>query len=180
MIQVDVSLNGKKQTKLMKINFLPFFMVLAISSCTQNAGKSGSLANKNNITDDIVDTLCFERYSGMKNQDTASISIVIHGNGIRGIYSNFPYEKDSRKGIIIGSKTGETITGMWTYTQEGMTDSIRVEFKLKEDALFQKQTSFDLQSGRETIADTASFRLKYVMINCHNADSRMRSANLNF
>ena len=164
----------------MKINFLLFFIVLAIASCTQNTGKSGSLANKDNITADIVDTLCFERYSGLKNQDTASISIAIRGNGVTGSYSNFPYEKDSRKGIIIGSKTGENITGMWTYSQEGMTDSTRFEFKLKEDALFQKQTSFDLQSGRETIADTASFSLKYVMINCDNADSRMRRANPNF
>ena len=135
------------------------------SGCGQNTEQS----DRNKSVYTRADKLCFERYSGAKNQDTASISLIINGDQVNGSYSNYPFEKDARRGKIKGSKAGNDITGTWYYTQEGIADSVAFHFRLKENYLMQKQSSFDLKSGREYLADTAVLKLKYMKIQCRES-----------
>ena len=145
-----------------------FFLVflMALGACTQNSQPADHTASVGPEAAIASDTLCFQRYSGLTSQDTASVKLIIEENEVRGQYSNLPHEKDSRVGTIAGIKNGDLIKGMWYYQQEGMDDSLAVEFKLQDDKLLQKNTSFDMKTGREFLSDTATFNLEYRKIDC--------------
>ena len=155
------------------MNYIIFILIFSFfaSGCSQNSEKF----DRNNSVYTRADTLCFERYSGAKNQDTAFISLIINGNQVNGSYSNYPLEKDARIGIIKGSKAGNDITGTWYYTQEGIADSVAFYFSLKENYLMQKQSNFDLKTGREYLADTAVLKLKYMKIQCLKSRNRFKT-----
>ena len=155
------------------MNHIVFILMFSFfaSACSQNTEQS----DKNNPVYTKVDTLCFERYSGAKDQDTASISLIINGDQVNGSYSNYPFEKDARRGMIKGRKAGNDITGTWHYTQEGIADSVAFHFRLEENYLMQKQSNFDLKTGREYLADTAILKLKYMSIRCRKSRSRFKS-----
>ncbi len=151
----------------MRIFYLLSLIAIAFSACNQNAGKNETAENtisKNNKPD----TLCFERYNGSENQDTASIAMIIIGDQVSGRYANYPYQKDAREGTINGIKSGENISGIWRYQQEGKMDSLAFDFKLEGEKLLQKQTSFDRKTGRETVQDTAAFSLEFIKRDCQS------------
>ena len=154
----------------MKRPVILFAFLWTLGACTQTNQPSDHTASVESEAAIVSDTLCFQRYSGLTNQDTASVKLIIDGNNVTGQYTNLPHEKDGRFGSITGIKTGDLIKGMWRYQQEGMDDSIGFEFKLQDDKLLQKNTSFDMNTGREFLSDTASFSLKYVKIACETVD----------
>jgi hypothetical protein len=117
-------------------------------------------------------TLCFMRTDGKNSQDTAAVRLVINNEMVRGKMVNMPFEKDWRKGTVKGRKNGDTIAGMWTYMQEGMWDSIKVSFLLKNDQLIQKGTAFDPESGREVLPDTSHYSRIFKRIDCALFPSR--------
>lgn len=145
------------------LNLLALTTTVVFASCGQGAGTSQTTAASNDIG--RSDTLCFERISGLQKQDTASVSMIINGDKVAGHYENIPFEKDARKGTITGSRTRENISGVWVYSQEGIKDSINFEFKLQNDVLLQKPTSYD-SNGKEVLTDTASFSLAFQKANC--------------
>ena len=140
-------------------------IILALVACTQSNNVQVTKFDAKE-TSQRTDTLCFNRYSGLKNQDTAFIKLIIEGDKVRGYFRNIPYEKDSRKGIVSGVKTGNHIKGMWHYQQEGVADSIAYEFKLHDTKLFQKETSYDATSGREFLSDSAKFNVEFSKGDC--------------
>ncbi|NEU09085.1 hypothetical protein GZH53_12235 [Flavihumibacter sp. R14] len=162
----------------MKIYFGVFALLFATTGCSQNENRETEVSNKAVVEETSVsatsDTLCYERYSGNRNQDTASIALVINDNTVTGSYENIPYQKDARKGTLSGIRSGDIIKGIWRFQQEGMNDSIPFEFKLDKEDLLQKPTSFDVTTGRETLADTASFSLKFTKIDCKAVNPRIR------
>lgn len=162
----------------MKVLFYLSAILIALSGCSQqpagNQQSSESSLGQQESVDQDIDTICFERYSSPMKQDTASVMLVIQGTRVSGRFSNFPYQKDARVGTITGNKTGNVIRGTWRYQQEGMPDSIKFEFKLQNENLLQKATSFDQNTGREVLSDTAAFSLVFDKVNCQNNDPRMR------
>jgi hypothetical protein len=137
---------------LLPITFLLF-------SCGNN-GRRPTPAEK------ATGTHCFIRTEGKNNQDTAAVKLVITNELVSGKMINMPYEKDSRRGTIKGIKTGDTIVGIWTYIQEGMWDSLKVAFLLKDDQLIQKETTFDPPQGREVLPDTSSYTRVFNKVDC--------------
>lgn len=157
-----------------------WFIVLALTSmlagCNQITDRqetSEYVPGKRAVAVKGPDTICFERYSGLKKQDTASVRIIFSGSEVHGDYSNFPYQKDARIGKISGRRSGTLIKGIWQYHQEGMNDSIPFAFRLEGDKMWQKETSFDTVSGRETLADSSSFNILFEKVDCRNTDYRM-------
>jgi hypothetical protein len=112
------------------------------------------------------------RTEGKNNQDTAAVRLVINNEIVTGKMVNMPFEKDWRKGTVKGQKSGDTIVGIWTYMQEGMWDSIKVSFLLKNDQLIQKETAFDPESGREVLPDTSHYSRIFTKIDCALFPSR--------
>jgi predicted small lipoprotein YifL len=155
----------------MKTFVLLTLLIITLAACGSNGniklrGENATILNPDSGATKSIDTLCFERYSGLQKQDTASISIIINGNDVTGRYANYPYEKDSRVGTVVGIKSGNFIKGTWRFQQEGMNDTIGFEFELEGNSLRQKQTSYDANSGREVIADTATFNLEFIKRDC--------------
>ena len=75
------------------------------------------------------------RCSDTKNQDTASILLIINGDQVNGSYFNYSFKKDARGGMIKGSKAGNDITETWYYTQEGIADLVPFHFRLEGNYL---------------------------------------------
>lgn len=104
---------------------------------------------------------CFIRTEGTRNQDTTTVYFVVEGNQVEGEMNWVPYEKDSRRGKLKGTISGNEITAVWTYMQEGMQDSIPVLFRLSPQQLAQKPLKANAATGRQETDKTVDYSLLY-------------------
>jgi len=145
-----------------------FSALLFITACFQNQQNNSDTAD--NVKDphrgEKIDTLCFLRTSGLVHQDTSYIRIVVDGAKVEGSYAHIPYEKDSRKGVVRGSINDGLIQAVWSFMQEGIKDSLPVEFKIQGNKLFQKEYSADPETGHQFLSDTAAYSLEYEQVRC--------------
>ena len=153
----------------MKKLFILFLVSLGIAACTTKP-KTGNTGQTYSTGSDSVESIsqnvCFQKLSGTTNQDTAFIQFIIEGEHVSGNFSNLPYEKDSRVGTIQATKNGELIKGVWIYMQEGINDTLAVEFKLSGDKLVQKNYSIDSKTGREVFSEGSVFNIEFNKVNC--------------
>ncbi|MGV8879842.1 MAG: hypothetical protein ACOH2A_12510 [Sphingobacteriaceae bacterium] len=140
---------------------LPCFLLLACNSSPVQQQSDDSLVRRDIIPDSSK--LCFQH---TENRDTSSIQLIISGSLVEGKFSSVPFEKDARRGNIRGTKQGDIIKGLWRYMQEGVIDSLDVEFKLKDNQLLQKEFSVDKQTGREVLESSASFNILFSAVDC--------------
>ena len=77
-----------------------------------------------------------------------------------------PKEKDARKGSLMGNLNGNVIKALWTYGQEGRTDTLSVEFQLRGNQLAQKPYRYDPKTGKQQTNSTADYTVIYSMKNC--------------
>lgn len=158
---------GTAKPTYMRI-YLSLF-VLLIVSCNSQPKETATekvLEIAGEVSTNTADTLCFMKTAGAKNQDSALVRLVINGDKVTGKMMNLPHEKDSRVGRIHGTKEGDIVTAKWTYMQEGMIDSVLVSYKLDGGNLLQKAPSFDPETGREFLPDTATYRILFQATNC--------------
>lgn len=148
---------------LQVFNFLTFpcFLLLACNSSPVQHQSIDSLVKRDVIPDSSI--LCFQH---TENRDTSSIQLIIKGSLVEGKFSYVPFEKDAKRGTIHGTKQADLIKGVWRYMQEGVMDSLDVEFKLKNKQLLQKEFSVDMQTGREVLRDTSSFNILFSEVDC--------------
>ncbi|WP_224994938.1 hypothetical protein [Cesiribacter sp. SM1] len=117
--------------------------------------------------DSIVQNLCFIKVEGLQNQDSAWIHLEITGNHVRGSFVNLPYEKDSRKGKLQGTKNGSSIDATWIFMQEGQLDTLPVQFRMSNNHLLKKPYSYSKTTGEEFIADSSAFNVAFQEIDCY-------------
>ena len=103
-------------------------------------------------------SLCFIR---TERRDTTNIEMVIKGNVITGQMNWMPFEKDSRKGTLSGTLKGDTVYATWSFMQEGMKDTLGLQFLTKGDNLMQKPLKLNTKTGREQTDNTAGFTVTY-------------------
>ncbi|HEK19301.1 hypothetical protein [Mucilaginibacter sp.] len=154
---------------------------IALASCTSNS-------NSNKAADSVkVDTennaamktpvqdmeYCFMRTDGTDNQDTTAIHLLQKGSKITGEMKWLPKEKDSRKGTLTGTISGDEITAVWNFMQEGTKDSTQLAFKLTAQQLAQKPLKVNAADGRQTTDTNAGYTLIYQLDNC----SQFKSGN---
>ncbi|MDB5012887.1 MAG: hypothetical protein JWQ25_1089 [Daejeonella sp.] len=151
----------------MKNYLIVLVAVSMLYSCSNNHSNNKSASEK--PTSELrYDTLCFQKVSGISGQDTATIQLLIHGESVSGRFSNVPSEKDARIGTLTGIKKNDVIMGIWAYSQEGMADSLQIEFKLSGNTLLQKDFKIDRKTGREVITDSSKFSIVFNKIKCRN------------
>jgi hypothetical protein len=145
------------------------FLILAIAfvaaSCNNTGNKSeatlaDTLTDKSSLKPN-THALCFLRTDGNNNQDTTSIELVIKDNKITGLMNWMPFEKDSRKGKLQGTIKNDTIYAVWSFMQEGMTDTINLKFTVKNNQLMQKPLKLNTTTGRQQTDDSAGYTLAY-------------------
>jgi hypothetical protein len=159
----------------MKNLSLVFIAALSLAACSSPTAKTGStdtvingdtLAKaastpKTNNTPTIA-SLCFLRMEGTKNQDSTTVELTIKGSTVTGEMHWIPAEKDGRKGVLTGTQTGNTINAMWTFKQEGMTDTMAVKFKLDgNEKLLQKPLKLNTKTGRQQTDEAAGYTVEY-------------------
>ncbi|MES2274944.1 MAG: hypothetical protein V4592_02900 [Bacteroidota bacterium] len=156
----------------MKTIIFLFIAALTILSCSSPAKKTAgtdtiiagdSLAkiastSKNSAT---ITSLCFLRTEGKQHLDSTTIELSIKGNTVTGEMIWTPYQKDSRKGILNGTQTGDTINAVWTFKQEGITDTMLVKYKLATNKLLQKPLKLNTKTGRQQTDESADYTVEY-------------------
>lgn len=155
----------------MKRIFILFTAAFSIIACTANLSDEGKKADTvltSGTSGNSQETLCFQKLSGTSNQDTARIKLIVEADQVRGDFSNIPYEKDSRIGTIQAKKDGDLIKGLWIYMQEGMSDTLEVEFMLMDKKLVQKNYTIDAGTGREVISEASVFNIEFTQVECRN------------
>ena len=141
---------------------------LLIASCSSNGNKTenkdADKADSSKVTANTVATdtsRCFLLTEGKKNQDSTTIELAIKNDKVTGQMNWLPYQKDSRKGTLTGTAKGDTINAMWTFMQEGMTDTTGLKLVLNGNRLLQKPLTFDAKTGREHTDEKAGYTVIY-------------------
>lgn len=152
----------------MKSIILILAAAVIITSCNSTGDKSeaSSIDTLSNIGTPTNRTpnahaLCFLRTEGKNNQDTTSIELVIKDNRVNGLMNWMPYQKDSRKGKLHGTIKNDTIQAVWSFMQEGMTDTLNLQFRLKNNQLMQKPLKVNTTTGRQQTDNAADYTLTY-------------------
>ena len=151
----------------MKNISLILVIAFIVASCNNTGNKNeaaliDTLADSSSIPrTPNAHALCFLRIDGNNNQDTTSIELVIKDNKVTGLMNWMPYQKDSRKGKLQGTIKNDSIQAVWSFMQEGMTDTINVQFKLQNNNLLQKPLKVDPKTGRQQTDEAADYTLAY-------------------
>lgn len=149
--------------------------VLALASCagSNDQKNEGSKVAEEDTVDAAALTTaiqnkryCFLLTEGTGNQDTTTIRFAVKGDSVQGDMKWLPHGKDSRIGKLTGTISGDQIKGVWSYMQEGLKDSMHVEFKLEPQLLAQKPLKVDLATGRQETDDAAHYTVIYTQENC--------------
>jgi len=160
----------------MKARLCPLFSIIVLlAACSGNRDNSGADCSGVGVaveTDKAVTKpvgnmqYCFFRTDGPQSQDTTDVRLLISGNKVTGFMNWLPKEKDSRKGKLTGKLTGNQIKAVWTYGQEGNTDTMAVEFELRGTAFAQKPYQYNHKTGREQTNSSAGYEIIFNIKNC--------------
>ncbi|QHS57603.1 hypothetical protein GWR56_19390 [Mucilaginibacter sp. 14171R-50] len=157
---------------------------LALASCTGNGNKNADTTaaiSKDTMQAGQLDApaqnmeYCFLRTEGTSNQDTTAVHLSTKGDKVTGEMQWIPKEKDARKGMLNGTISGNEIKAVWTFMQEGMKDSIAVDFELSAQQLLQKPFKVTAD-GRQVTDEAAAYSITYQIDNCTKFKSAAKPA----
>lgn len=145
---------------------------IALASCTSSSNKktagtdtaiNGDTLAKSKSAPTTNNTptayaLCFLRTEG---KDSTSIEFVIQGDKLTGQMNWLPYQKDSRKGTLDGVIKDNIIKAKWSFMQEGMKDTLNLDFLFKDSKLSQKPLKLNTKTGRDQTDESAGYSLAY-------------------
>lgn len=132
---------------------LPF---VACQNGTRDEGGTADNEQKN----------CFLRLEGTLLQDSSYIQLVTRNETVSGTYNVIPHEKDARRGTVMGKLADDVFDLVWTFSQEGTQDTLRVVFKLDNGKLLRKPLAVDTLTGRQLTLDTSGFSEVYEPVDC--------------
>ena len=155
----------------MKRLIILFLAASSFAACTTQPDKiadSSDTASRpdEKVNDQIVKTMCFQKLAGTANQDTTSIKLIVKGDQVSGDFGHYPKEKDRRVGKITAINDGGLIKGVWIYMQEGVSDTLQIEFKLAGEKLVQKNYTVDSKTGREVFSEASVFNIAFDKVPC--------------
>jgi len=111
------------------------------------------------------DAMCFLKLDGTKHQDSTYVYIRLKGDSVSGIHHWVPDMKDARRGVITGTKRGDTIDVVWNFMQEGISDTLHTVFLL-ENGYLKQQPYAVTKDGRQVWDRNAPFQITYKPTTC--------------
>lgn len=117
-------------------------------------------------SDSIPGPACYLLLEGTANQDSTRLRLQFSGSDVTGELNWIPAEKDSRTGKITGTRTGNSVKGTWTFMQEGMQDTLSVEFQLAGKILYQRAYKTDPATGRQQLRENGPLDKQFSRIAC--------------
>ncbi|MFB2121429.1 hypothetical protein [Parapedobacter sp. 2B3] len=133
--------------------------VLSVTACQSGNRQEERSANHEQ-------KYCFLRLEGNQLQDSSFIQLEARKGTVSGIYNVVPHEKDARRGTVLGKSEDDVFDLVWTFSQEGNQDTLRVVFKLKDGKLLRKPLAVDTLTGRQITLDTSAFSEVYEPMDC--------------
>lgn len=158
-------------------SYLSIFCLVGLFSC-QNSTRSEQETTGDTLSHtekplpadqlptDQEQKYCFLRTEGTQQQDSSYIQLAIRKKTVSGVYNVIPAEKDARRGTVLGTAEDGVLDLVWTFTQEGMQDTLRVVFALEDGKLKQKPLAVDTATGRQITRDTSTFSVMYEPVDC--------------
>ena len=140
-------------------------LIVIVCCLSAIACQNGGTRNDRNTADN-GQKFCFLRLEGTQLQDSSYIQLIAQNETVSGVYHVIPHEKDARRGTVTGKLDGDVFDLVWTYSQEGMQDTLRVVFKLDNGELLRKPLSVDTLTGRQFTSDTSPFSEVYQPMDC--------------
>ena len=151
--------------------------ISGLSACNSGPSQGRVDTKRNEISTDKVteDTakvgeirqkMCFQAVSGSQSKDTLAVTLNVDGSKVTGDMRNIIFEKDSRKGTLQGELKNRTVNAVWTFMQEGMTDTLNLEFQLDEGYLMQRPLKLNTKTGREQTDRGSDKWVKLSPANC--------------
>ncbi len=139
------------------------FLAACTSSTKTEVTDTTTTITKDTVLADGRDTaevysVCFLHTMG---KDSTAVELMVKGDKVTGHLNWLPYEKDSRKGTLEGAIQNDTVRANWSFMQEGMKDTIAVNFLLKGETLAQKPLKFNSKTGREQTDEKAGYTITY-------------------
>ncbi|MFC3196995.1 hypothetical protein ACFOET_05145 [Parapedobacter deserti] len=153
----------------MKRHYITIALCAMLFSCNQTSTRNQGQETAQNDrmqTTNHEQKNCFLRLDGTAQQDSSFIQLVIRDETVSGIYNVIPQKKDARRGTVLGTLDNGVLDLVWTFAQEGMQDTLRVVFALRNGKLIQKPFVVDPLTGRQLTVDTSSFSVVYEPIDC--------------
>ncbi|WP_158827146.1 hypothetical protein [Mucilaginibacter lacusdianchii] len=140
----------------------------ADSIVTNTKTKTDTITTERDIPSALVNgTEHFLHTEGTNHQDSTTVTLNLKGGTVTGQINWMPHEKDSRKGKLAGTRSGDMIDAVWTFMQEGMTDTLKLKFELKNNQLLQKPLKLNTQTGREQTDESADYTVAYTLMKKH-------------
>lgn len=146
------------------------YKLVIIAYSLSLAACQSSSRNEEHVVDD-EQKYCFLRLEGTELQDSSYIQLIALNETVSGIYNVIPFEKDARRGTVLGKSEDDIFDLVWTFSQEGIQDTLRVVFKLQNGKLLRKPLIVDTLSGRQTTSGTSDFSEIYEPIDCVSTTS---------
>jgi len=147
--------------------FYVLLLVFGLTACTNNQSKQRPQPKDYSAEKAVTeDTVCFERSEGLIHKDITSITLYINKGDVSGHMIMAPSGKYSSVGTLSGNKTGNIINGMWIYTLQGKEDTLKINFRLMNDKLYQQPFAKKSANGLNVIDSTASYTVVYHKVNC--------------
>jgi hypothetical protein len=150
------------------------FTFATLFTACQSSSQSGTAADTTNakvkkgkITKRTQDG-CYMYVSGNQMKDTLYVQLHIQNDNVSGRMIDDIFEKDGRKGTIAGTmKADKTINAVWTFMQEGVTDTMSVAFKMNHTGLLKKPFKADTKTGRQTTDASAPYSIELKPTDCN-------------
>lgn len=157
--------------RILTITILSSALLFACTSGNKSAGEDSTI---NDTTAAVVTNpqntapgeACFLHIEGSAHQDSTKVHVIINGNKVTGDMQWLPAEKDSRKGTLAGTQEGNVIKAVWTFMQEGMQDTLAVEFDFPGDELKQKPLKANPTNGRQQTDAAANYTVTFKKVDC--------------
>ncbi|RCH55821.1 hypothetical protein DJ568_03430 [Mucilaginibacter hurinus] len=146
-------------------------VIFVACNSNKNGSDSDSLAIQHTNDTAAVNTNglldnCYLHTDGTAAQDSTKVHLIIKDNKVTGEMEWLPMEKDSRSGTLEGTREGNTIKAVWRFMQEGMADSLAVEFDVSGDKLAQKPLVVNTASGRQQTDISAGYTVTFTEVSC--------------
>jgi len=148
------------------MKYLPLVLiVLGLAACSspqKNNGNNDTVAKIDTAGKDTVSKISTYTFLHTEGRDSTRVEFALINDHVQGLMDWFPYEKDSRSGVIEGTLKNDTLHAIWSFAQERTTDTLRVEFLFKDSTdLRQKPLIANMKNGRQQTDVKAGYTILY-------------------
>jgi hypothetical protein len=143
-------------------SLLFYLFIVSIIACQGNSESADSDKDTttSQSTDNVSATPQEQCYRKVLARDTFAISITETGEAISGTLLFDNYEKDSSRGSVKGSSSGDTLKLWYDFQSEGMNSVMEVYFKRVGDKLVRGVGTMDVKGDTSYFTNPSDIKFE--------------------